>query len=118
MDSANGSTRVLVVDDDPLVHVLVDATLSATCHMLSATTINRAGTAARGVGRAMREGADVDAAKESVESVLAEKAKFEADCAAELAALSASLSEPEITALDLKPARGGITVNFFGLGWI
>ena len=85
---------------------------------ISASTINRAGTAARGVGRAMREGADVDAARESVESVLAEQAKFEADCAAELAALSASLSEPEITALDLKPARGGITVNFFGLGWI
>ncbi len=85
---------------------------------ISASTINRAGTAARGVGRAMREGADVDAARESVETVLAEKAKFEADCEAELAALSASLSEPEITALDLKPARGGITVNFFGLGWI
>jgi hypothetical protein len=85
---------------------------------ISASTINRAGTAARGVGRAMREGADVDAAKESVETVLAEKAQFETDCTAELAALSASLSEPEITALDLKPARGGITVNFFGLGWI
>ncbi len=51
---------------------------------ISASTINRAGTAARGVGRAMREGADVDAARESVETVLAEKAKFEADCEAEL----------------------------------
>ncbi len=84
----------------------------------SASTISKAGTAARGASRAMREGADVTNAVESVESLNAERARLEGDFAAETASLIASLEEPIITSVALKPSRGGITVQLFGLGWI
>ena len=84
----------------------------------SASTISKAGTAARGASRAMREGADVAQAEESVESLQAERARLEGDFAAESASLSASLQEPAIESFALKPSRGGITVQLFGLGWI
>jgi hypothetical protein len=85
---------------------------------LSASTISKAGTAARGASRAMREGADVAHAEESVESLQAERARLEGDFAAESASLTASLQEPAIESAALKPSRGGITVRLFGLGWI
>ena len=84
----------------------------------SASTISKAGTAARGASRAMREGADVAHAEESVEGLQTERAHLEGDFAAESASLAASLQEPAIESAALKPARGGITVQFFGLGWI
>jgi len=85
---------------------------------ISATTLNRAGTAARGVGRTVQESSDVAAAQESVESLTAERARLETDFEAESAALAAGLAEPEIQSVALKPSRGGITVAFFGLGWV
>jgi hypothetical protein len=84
----------------------------------SASTINKAGTAARGASRAMREGADVAAAEESVEGVQAARARLDQDFAAESAALAASLAEPDVETVALKPARGGITLQLFGLGWV
>ncbi len=84
----------------------------------SATTISKASTAARGVSRAMREGSDVSAAKESAGALAAAQAQLEADFAAESAALVASLTEPEIESSSIKPSRGGTSVTFFGLGWV
>lgn len=85
---------------------------------LSASTINKAGTAARGASRAMRESADVTSAQDSVESLQAERARLEEEFAAESAGLVATLQEPDIQAVALKPSRGGITVQLFGLGWV
>ena len=84
----------------------------------SASTISKAGTAARGASRAMREGADVAHAEESVETLNAERARLEGDFSAESASLIASLEEPVIESVALKPSRGGITVELFGLGWV
>ncbi|MEI8309801.1 MAG: ATP-binding protein, partial [Verrucomicrobiota bacterium] len=84
----------------------------------SASTISKAGTAARGASRAMREGADVAHAEESVEGLQAERARLDGDFAAESASLTASLQDPAIESAALKPARGGIIVQLFGLGWI
>jgi len=85
---------------------------------LSASTINRAGSAARGASRSMRESADVASAQESVEGLQAERARLEEDFAAESAALAASLQDPAMKSVALKPSRGGITVQLFGLGWV
>lgn len=85
---------------------------------MSASTVTKAGTAARGVSRAMREGADVSSAQESVEALQAERTRLEEEFATESAALVASLQEPDIQEIALKPSRGGITVRMFGLGWI
>jgi len=86
--------------------------------VLSATNINRAGTAARGVGRAMREGADVGHATESLEALRAEKTRIEGEFESDSAALVAQFQEPVIEPHALKPARGGITVRLVALGWI
>ncbi len=85
---------------------------------ISATTLNRAGTAARGVGRTVQENSDVAAAQESAEMLTAERARLETDFEAESAALSAGLAEPDIQSVALKPSRGGISIVFFGLGWV
>lgn len=85
---------------------------------LSASTISRAGTAARGASRAMREGADVAHAQDSVESLQAERARLDEEFAAESAALAATLQDPEVVTIPVKPARGGIAVQLFGLGWV
>ena len=85
---------------------------------LSASTITKAGTAARGMSRAMREGADVGLAQESVESLLAERARLEAEFETDSAAFASQFEAPAIESLALKPARGGITVRLMALGWI
>lgn len=85
---------------------------------LSASTISRAGTAARGVSRTMKEGADVTSAQDSVETLQAERARIGEEFAEESARLAAELQEPVIQTTALKPSRGGITVRLFGLGWV
>lgn len=85
---------------------------------LSATTLNRAGTAARGASRAMQEGADVATAQESLALVEAEKLRVEEEFAAETNAASANVGPAQIEVTALRPARGGISVQFFGLGWV
>lgn len=84
----------------------------------SATNINRAGSAARGVSRAMREGSDVGVATESLEALRAEKTRLEGEFEKDSAALAAQFEEPAIASYALKPARGGITVRLVALGWI
>jgi len=84
----------------------------------SATTLTRAGSAARSVGRTFQEGSDVGAAKESAASVIAEQSRVNGDFQAESAALVASLAEPQIEIISLKPARAGISVELFALGWV
>ena len=84
----------------------------------STSTLTKAGTAARGASRAMREGADVAVAEESVEALQTARAQLEEDFAAESASLAASLGEPALQSVALKPSRGGITIGLFGLGWI
>ena len=85
---------------------------------ISASTISKAGTAARGVSRTMREGSEVAAAVESAETVRARQAALQTEFEAESAALAAQLADPEVVTVSLKPARGGITAGLFALGWI
>lgn len=86
--------------------------------MFSASTISKAGTAVRGASRAMQEGADVTHAEESVANLQTQRARLDSDFAAEIASLTASLQDPMIESTALKPSRGGITVQLFGLGWV
>ena len=86
--------------------------------MLSASTLNKAGTAARGVSRTMQEGADVGVANESLETLRAEKVRIESEFESDSSALTALLEQPAIESTGLKPARGGITVRLVALGWI
>lgn len=85
---------------------------------VSASTLGRAGTAARGFGRAVREGSDVTLAEESAAAIAAERERIEADFEAESAALLAMPVVTEIERAAIRPTRGGISVVFFGLGWV
>ncbi|MEX1119871.1 MAG: DUF87 domain-containing protein [Terrimicrobiaceae bacterium] len=83
---------------------------------ISATNIGRVTTAARGVGRSMKEGSESATAGQSLEKVQAQVAELETEFAAEAAALSAR--EPEFLKLPLKPQRGGISGLRLSLGWL
>jgi membrane peptidoglycan carboxypeptidase len=83
---------------------------------ISSANLGRATTAARGVGRSMKESSEVAAAAESVENLQAKLADLEAEFAIEAASLAAK--EPVIETLTLKPKRGGITSLRVVHGWL
>ncbi|HRJ72278.1 MAG TPA: hypothetical protein PLS03_08630, partial [Terrimicrobiaceae bacterium] len=81
---------------------------------ISSSTLNKAATAARGVGRSMKEGSDVGIAEESVESINRQLEAMEAEFGAESAAILAT--EPGIEAVKIKPQRN-VTARFFAVAW-
>lgn len=82
---------------------------------LSSANIGRAATAARGVSRSMKEGADVNVAEQSVEAIDRQIADLETEFEADAAALQAT--DPAIETQEVKPARGGVTVRLVALAW-
>ncbi len=87
---------------------------------LSATTLSRAGTAARGVGRSYEQGQDVERAEENLEAVEREKKELEADLAAEVASLEERF-DPAAEALEpvpLKPRKADVEVHRLVLAWV
>lgn len=82
---------------------------------LSSANIGKAATAARGVSRSMKEGSDVAVATQSAEAIRQQIADLETEAEAGAAALRAA--DPTIEALEVKPARTGITVRLVALAW-
>jgi len=82
---------------------------------LSSSTLGKAATAARGVGRSMKESSDVATAQQSAEQIRQQIADIETEIAAESAALAAT--EPPIESVKVKPLRSGITVRLLALAW-
>ncbi len=83
---------------------------------VSASTLGKATTAARGVGRSMKEGSDVAVAEQSVEGIRQQLAELETDFQAEMATLS--VTEPTVETIEVKPARGGVKMRLFALAWV
>ena len=86
---------------------------------ITATTIGRATTAARGAGRVLKETQDVGRAKETVAAVDEAIAALDAQFKAEADALGAStdpLTE-RLETLALKPTRQNISVRLVALAW-
>ena len=82
-------------------------------------TIGRATTAARGMGRTMKEAGDVKRAKETVEAVREQLEKFDADVLEQTKEIAANYDAPvELDRVPLTPKRGQIAVQFVSLGWI
>ena len=86
------------------------------CKVLSSSTVGKAATAARGVGRSMKEGADIGVAEQSVETIRQQIAELDADFDADQADLAAR--EPAIEKRALKPLRSGCTVRLIALAWV
>jgi hypothetical protein len=86
---------------------------------ITASTIGRATTAARGAGRVLKETQDVGRAKETVAAVDEAIAALDAQFKAEADALGAStdpLTE-RLETLALKPTRQSISVRLVALAW-
>jgi hypothetical protein len=87
---------------------------------ISATTIGRATTAARGAGRTMRQAGDVQRAEESADAVRQQIQALEAELQKELAELSAAtdpLTE-KLESVSVRPKKGDITVRRVALVWL
>jgi hypothetical protein len=87
---------------------------------ISATTIERAATAARKVGRSIQEAKDVGFAEENVDALRKQLADLEADFRAETDALI-SKSQPAsetIETLALRPGKSNISVQLLALAWV
>jgi len=87
---------------------------------ISMSTINRATTAARGMGRTMKESEDVTRANESLAEVLKDKADMESQMQAEIAALDsgATATTEKFDTLTIKPKRTGVLVQLVALTWV
>ncbi|HEY4309039.1 MAG TPA: ATP-binding protein [Pirellulales bacterium] len=87
---------------------------------LSATTVRKAQTAARGVGRSMKQSADVTEAEESVESLQAQQAQLEQEVQAETAAAQTKLDPLTETfeVVSLRPKKVDIAVRLTALAWL
>ena len=86
--------------------------------MVSAGTLGRATTAARGVGRSMKESSDVQRASDTVEAVRARQQQLEAQIQDETKTIAAAFEQPvDFEHVTLVPKRGQVTVQLLALGW-
>jgi len=86
---------------------------------VSATTLGRATTAARGAGRVMKERQDVDRAKENVEAYKQELAHLDAQMKqeADTLAAAADLSSEPLETVNVRPTKQNVTVKLLALAW-
>ena len=86
---------------------------------LSTSTLGRATTAARGVGRTMKESQDIDRAKETLAASQQQKSDLEADIQAEVGALGGAMDPltETLTPFVLKPKRTDVSVQLVALAW-
>jgi len=85
----------------------------------SLSTLGRATTAVRGVGRSMKESQDVDRAEENVSAISQNLADLEAEFQSETAALECSLNPQteQLEKVSLKPTKANIAVKLVTLAW-
>ena len=86
---------------------------------ITATTVGKASSAARGVGRSMKESKDIDRAKETVEALRKQRDDLEAAFKTDLAAIEQA-SDPAVEELDtvaIKPKKNQIAVRLVALAW-
>jgi hypothetical protein len=85
----------------------------------STSTLGRATTAARGVGRSMKESQDIDRAKETLAAAQRQKSDLEADIQAEVGALGGAMDPltETLTPFVLKPKRTEVSVQLVALVW-
>jgi hypothetical protein len=86
---------------------------------VSLSSLSRATSAARGVGRSVKESQDVSRAEETVMSVDAQIAELEAQFKEEINAIQTS-GDPQTENLEttvIKPTKANINIKLLGLAW-
>jgi hypothetical protein len=81
-------------------------------------TIGRATTAARGVGRTMKEAEDVKRAALTVEAAQQQIADLEAELREETSALEARMASGPFETITVAPKKTGIVVQLVALTWV
>ena len=85
---------------------------------VSLSTLGRATTAARGVGRSAKETQDVAKAQERLQEAQSEIAALDAELQSEVAALEgANPGTLIVETIEIKPKRGGVNVRLVALAW-
>jgi hypothetical protein len=86
---------------------------------ISASTIGRATTAARGMGRTMKESEDIARAQETVQAIQEQQQALEDDLRKETATLEAAGDPATETfeRISVKPKRANVSVKVVGLVW-
>jgi hypothetical protein len=85
---------------------------------VSMSTLGRATTAARGVGRAMKESEDISKADDRVKSAQTELSALESELASDVAQIeSETTASVPVESIDIKPKRGAIDVRLVALVW-
>ncbi|MDQ3486497.1 MAG: ATP-binding protein [Acidobacteriota bacterium] len=86
--------------------------------VLSTGTLGRATTAARGMGRSMKEAEDVQRAGELVKNLQQQLAAFDETVREETQRIADSYdTAPELGTITVAPKRGQVGVQFVALGW-
>ena len=86
--------------------------------VLNTGTLGRATTAARGVGRSMKEAGDVKRASETVEALRRQAQEMDELVTSETQEIAARFDSPlEFDRVPLAPKRGQVSVLFVALGW-
>jgi hypothetical protein len=82
------------------------------------STLGRATTAVRGVGRSVKETEDVGRAQQRQQEAERELKALEAELAEEIAGLGATDStEAALDTIEIKPKRGAVDVRLVALAW-
>ncbi len=86
---------------------------------ISLSTLGRATTAARGVGRTMKESQDIERAEEDVRAIDEQIAALDAQLQADIGALDTSHNPATapLETISLKPKHGDVTVQLLALAW-
>ncbi len=84
----------------------------------SMATVGRATTAARGVGRSMKEAEDAKRAAESVASVQQQIDALEAELSEQTAGVEARMTSGPLEPLTVAPKKTGIAVQLVALTWV
>ena len=85
----------------------------------STGNLGRATTAARGMGRSMKESEDIKRAADNVAAVRERQKTLEAELARETQAITDRFGrEPQLEPIELRPRRGGVSVQLVALGWV
>ncbi len=86
---------------------------------ISASNMGKAATAARGVGRTMKESSDVDRAEENVSAIKEQLDALDAQMNEELAGVDTQMNAAaeELETIPLKPKKSDIQVRTVALAW-
>jgi multidrug resistance efflux pump len=85
---------------------------------ITASTLGRATTAVRGVGRSVKESQDVGLAQQRLVEAQNELKALNDELAEEVAALGATdAASIDVQTIEVKPKRGGVDVRLVALAW-